>query len=254
MNRTVTVRGVTIGEGIPKICVPLVGKTVQEIIEEAVSLKTLDLDMVEWRADFFEHVEDISAVKTALEKIRGILDDRPIIFTFRSASEGGNREVGKEFYFELNKVIAETELADIIDVELFTHEPDVKALLEFAHQHKVFVIISNHDFAKTPSKGEIVSRLRKAQSLGGDIPKIAVMPNSSGDVITLLDASSTMAEKHADRPFITISMGGKGTISRLSGEVFGSAITFASAKAASAPGQMTVNEVRKIIKIIHENK
>ncbi|WP_462408804.1 type I 3-dehydroquinate dehydratase [Neobacillus sp. Marseille-QA0830] len=253
MKRTVSVKGVTIGEGIPKICVPLVGKTLQDLMEEAVLLKTLDLDLVEWRADFFDQVEDVASVRKALEVIRGILVDVPIIFTFRSASEGGNREISKEFYFDLNESVVETGLADFIDVELFNDEHDVKTLLESAHQRGMFVIISNHDFAKTPSKEEIVSRLRKAQELGGDIPKIAIMPTSVGDVLTLLDASKTMAEEHADRPFITISMGGKGTISRLSGETFGSAVTFAAAKAASAPGQLTVQEVRQIIEILHEN-
>ncbi|WP_251551990.1 type I 3-dehydroquinate dehydratase [Neobacillus muris] len=253
MKRTKTVRGVTIGEGIPKICVSLVGQTLQEIIEEAINLKTLEVDLVEWRSDFFEQVEDIAAVKSALEQIRSILFDIPLIFTFRSAVEGGNKEIGKEYYFQLNKGIAETGWADLIDVELMNHEQQVKALIQFAHQQGVLVIVSNHDFIKTPSKEEIISRLRKAQDIGGDLPKIAVMPNTSDDVLTLLAASSAMSEMYADRPFITISMGGKGTISRLSGEVFGSAITFAAAKAASAPGQIPVSVLRNILKLLHSN-
>jgi 3-dehydroquinate dehydratase I len=251
MTKTVTVRGLVIGEGMPKICVPLVGETLVQLKEEAEFLKTTDLDVVEWRVDFFDQVEDFEQVKKALAEIRTFLPTTPLIFTFRSHKEGGNKEITTPFYFELNKTVAETGLVDIIDVELFNDENEVKTIIEKAHAKNVFVIVSNHDFHKTPSKEEIVSRLRKAQELGGDLPKIAVMPTSTADVLILLDATNTMNEKYADRPFITMSMAGKGVISRLAGEVFGSALTFGAAKKASAPGQVAVKELRSVLNLLH---
>ncbi|QIZ06880.1 type I 3-dehydroquinate dehydratase [Priestia megaterium] len=251
MTKTVTVRGLVIGEGMPKICVPLVGETLVQLKEEAEFLKTTDLDVVEWRVDFFDQVEDFEQVKKALAEIRTFLPTTPLIFTFRSHKEGGNKEITTSFYFELNKTVAETGLVDIIDVELFNDENEVKTIIEKAHAKNVFVIVSNHDFHKTPSKEEIVSRLRKAQELGGDLPKIAVMPTSTADVLILLDATNTMNEKYADRPFITMSMAGKGVISRLAGEVFGSALTFGAAKKASAPGQVAVKELRSVLNLLH---
>lgn len=253
MKKTVTVKGITIGEGAPKICVPMVGETIAQLIEEAVFLKAVDFDVVEWRVDFFENVLDLEKVKAALGEIRVILPDTPLVFTFRSAKEGGEKEVSSEFYVELNKSMAETGMVDIIDVELFNDENDVRTLIETAHSNNVFVIISNHDFDKTPAKEEIVSRLRKAQDLGGDLPKIAVMSTNTSDVLTLLDATNSMNELYADRPFITMSMAGKGVISRLAGEVFGSALTFGAAKKASAPGQVSVTDLRKVLDIIHTN-
>ncbi|MEH7482753.1 type I 3-dehydroquinate dehydratase [Neobacillus drentensis] len=253
MTKTVTVRGLVIGEGMPKICVPLVGETLVQLKEEAEFLKTIDLDVVEWRVDFFDQVEDFEQVKKALAEIRTILPNTPLIFTFRSHKEGGNKEITTSFYFELNKTVAETGLVDIIDVELFNDENEVKTIIEKAHAKNVFVIVSNHDFHKTPTKEEIISRLRKAQEFGGDIPKIAVMPNSTADVLTLLDATNTMNEQFADRPFITMSMAGKGVISRLAGEVFGSAVTFGAAKKASAPGQVNVKELRSVLTLLHES-
>ena len=253
MNKTVTVKGITIGEGPPKICVPIVGETMEQLKDEATLLEQLELDVVEWRVDFYEHVEDLEKVKEVLSVIRGILPEVPLIFTFRSANEGGEKEVSTSYYFELNKEIAKTGLIDIVDVELFNEEEDVKALIETAHAKNVYVIISNHDFDKTPAKEELITRLRKAQELGGDLPKIAVMPNSTADVITLLDATNTMNELYADRPVITMSMAGKGVISRLAGEVFGSALTFGAAKNASAPGQIPVSELRYVLNLIHDN-
>ena len=111
---------------------------------------------------------------------------------------------------------------------------------------------SNHDFDKTPDKDDIVSRLRKMQDMDADIPKIAVMPRCKRDVLTLLAATEEMATDYADRPIITMSMAGTGVISRLCGEVFGSALTFGAAGKASAPGQMGVQDLNTVLGLLHK--
>lgn len=253
MGKVVKVKNITIGEGMPKICVPMVGRDIPELIEEANFLKTIDFDVVEWRVDFFKDVTNIGKVKEALQIIRDILLDKPLLFTFRSAKEGGEKEVCEEFYFELNKVIVKTKLVDIIDVELFKNEEHIKNLVNIAHDNGILVIVSNHDFQRTPPKEEIIYRLCRTEELGGDIPKIAVMPTSAEDVLTLLDATRIAKEKYIKGPIITMSMSGKGVISRLSGELFGSAITFGAAKKVSAPGQISAVELRKTLQILHHN-
>lgn len=253
MKRTIKVKNITIGEGSPKICVPMVGKTVEQLVQEARLLRTIDLDIIEWRVDFFEEVEKVSKVLGALTEIRAILSEIPLVFTFRTAKEGGEKQLRQEEYKALYKAVLAARMVDIIDLELFTSEEDVKELIELAHSQQVYVIVSNHDFQKTPSKDEIISRLRKAQEIGGDLPKIAVMPNSPEDVLTLLAATLEMNEKYADRPIITMSMAGKGMISRLAGEVFGSALTFGAAKKTSAPGQLPVAQLRDFLSILHNS-
>jgi len=249
MDHTLKIKNVVIGEGIPKICVPMVGTTLTELMEEAEHLPTLDLNLVEWRVDFFEHVEDIELVKTALIQMKKKLKGIPLIFTFRSAKEGGERGVAPDFYLALNKAVIETGNVDIVDVELFNDEHDVKMLIDLAHRNQVYVILSNHDFEKTPPKEEIVNRLNRAIELGGDIPKIAVMPKDAQDVLNLLEATLEIK----NRPIVTMAMAGLGVISRLNGEVFGSSITFAAANKASAPGQIGVAELRDVLHLIHEN-
>ncbi|ASA25885.1 type I 3-dehydroquinate dehydratase [Paenibacillus donghaensis] len=251
MSGTLTIKKVVIGTGQPKICVPLVGATLGELLQEAEGLKRLAPDLVEWRADFYEQVEDHEAVLHTLGELRAILADLPLIFTFRSAREGGEREISAEYYAALNKAAARSGNADLIDVELFSGEAQVKELVAAAHEHGVFVIISNHNFHKTPPAEEIVERLRAAQALGGDLPKIAVMPQQPGDVLTLLAATLQMKEHYADRPIITMSMAGTGAVSRLSGELFGSAVTFGAGQKASAPGQMAVAELRQALALLH---
>ncbi|EUJ28144.1 type I 3-dehydroquinate dehydratase [Listeria cornellensis] len=251
--RTVSVRGVVIGEGAPNICVPMVGETAVQLVEEARMLVDVDLDVVEWRVDFYEDVADLSKVKEMLREIRGILREIPLIFTFRSAKEGGERDFPVASYVALNREIAATGMADIVDVELFTGEREVAQLVEAVHQAGAKVIMSNHDFDKTPSEDEIVARLVKMQEIGADLPKMAVMPHSAADVLTLLSATNMMREKYADRPIITMSMAGTGVISRLAGEIFGSALTFGAAKKVSAPGQVPVDELRQVLALLHKS-
>ncbi|WP_315077507.1 type I 3-dehydroquinate dehydratase [uncultured Clostridium sp.] len=254
MKKTVEVRNLKLGEGIPKICVPLVGKTNEEILTEAENLKALKLDLVEWRVDHYKDVEDIEKVKEILSKLRETVQDLPILFTFRSAKEGGEKEVPTEYYAKLNKNIAETEMVDLIDVELFTGDDVVTDIVDYAHEKNVKVVMSNHDFDKTPDREEIIKRLCKMQELNADLPKIAVMPQSTTDVLTLLCATNDMVTKYATRPIITMSMAGLGVISRIAGETFGSALTFGAAKVASAPGQVEVSELDKVLKLMHESK
>ena len=253
MRKTITIKGVKIGEGLPKICVPIIGKTMEEILDETRFLKTIDYDIAEWRADFYNDIECIDRAKLVLEAIRYILMDKPIIFTFRSAGEGGARRVSTKFYYELNMAMIQTRAASIVDIELFNDETEIRTLIDVAHKNSVAVIISNHDFDKTPPKEEIISRLQRASELGGDILKIAVMPTCAKDVITLLDATRIMKEKHKNRPITAISMGKQGAISRLAGGLFGSDITFAYAKKASAPGQISSEELRKIMLLLYDN-
>ena len=80
-----------------------------------------------------------------------------------------------------------------------------------------------------------------------------LMPQSKLDVLTLLSATEEMNRLYADRPIITMSMAGTGVISRLCGEVFGSALTFGAAGKASAPGQMGVNDLNTVLNLLHKS-
>lgn len=252
MNNCIDIRGLKIGEGIPKICVPIVGKTAGEILEQALALKETKHDLVEWRVDYFENVLFPSAVSDVLYKLRDILDDTPLLFTFRTKAEGGELEIDKEEYLQLNLDAIDTGLIDLVDVELFTGDDLVGSVIEAAHKNNIKVVVSNHDFERTPAKKELVSRLQRMQNLGADIPKIAVMPVDKADVIALLSATEEMYTNYADRPIVTMSMGKVGVISRVCGEWFGSAITFGSAHAASAPGQVPADELSDILSKIHD--
>lgn len=248
----VKVKSVIIGKGKPKICVPVVAKTAEEIVKDAYSFRNLPVDIVEWRADWYDEVSDSSKVLETVEKIHQVLAEIPLLFTFRTEKEGGEKSLKTEDYIAINKAVIESGFVDLLDVELFTGDEAVEQIIDHAHRNQVKVIVSSHDFKRTPPKEELLKRLQKMQELGADIPKIAVMPQIKEDVLTLLAVTLEMSQKYAKGPIITMSMAGMGAASRLVGETFGSAITYGTAGKSSAPGQVDVEKLAMVLEVLHE--
>lgn len=249
----IEVRNIKIGEGIPKICLPIVGHTQYEITSQAMTIASLKPDIVEFRADWYDECLRKDNLIEMLSLIRKLIDKTPLLFTFRTVIEGGIQEVKKADYLKINKIAIESGLVDMLDIELMIGDDEIKELIKLAHSKNVTVVLSNHDFEKTPDKNFLLELIDKMVSLGADIPKIAVMPNSNKDVLDLLDLTDTAHTKYPDYPVVTMSMDGRGVISRLAGEIFGSAITFGCARKASAPGQIEAGELAVALKILHSN-
>lgn len=250
---SVTVRKVTLGQGKPKICVPLMGKNQEEIERAAKEVKKLPADLVEWRADGFSDVLSAQAVVQSLALIRRILgEDVPVLFTVRTKKEGGAANLSAQEYSRCAYSAIEGG-ADLLDVEMSAGKETVFAIIQEAHRQGKKVILSSHDFSCTPKEEEMLSRLCRMQEWGADITKLAVMPKDASDVLRLLSVTLAMKETYADRPFITMSMGKDGLISRLCGETFGSCLTFGCGTKASAPGQMEARALRGILDAVHES-
>ena len=247
---SIEVRGLLIGEGRPKICAPLVGRDSEELAREVALTAAAAPDLVEFRIDFFREVGDPEKVTAALRLLRRELGETPILFTFRTKGEGGQADIGWDRYAELNELACGSGLIDLVDLELFAPEPQRSRVASRARALGVRLVVSNHDFGKTPDVSVMVGRLAAAAQIG-DIPKIAVMPCRAEDVLALLAASVEAGKRLGGAPRIALSMGGIGAVSRLTGEVFGSAVTFGSVVAASAPGQIPVQELRVGLDIVH---
>lgn len=200
--------------------------------------------------DFFEETEDAGWLEKALKMIREQLQDMPLLFTFRTKEEGGEKSISLEDYQKLCLDAADTGMADLVDVELNRGEELLRTIAEKLQEKGVKVVGSFHDFKKTPEKEEIIRILTVMQELGVDITKAAVMPQRERDVLTLLEASLSMKEQWADRPFITMSMSRMGSISRLAGSLTGSSLTFATAGRASAPGQMDAEALERVLNLL----
>ena len=247
---SVKVKNLEIGVELPKICVPIVDKTEEEILETARKIVVTEADLVEWRADWFESVFDFEKILEVLGKLREILGEYPILFTCRTSKEGGEISLTEKQYKSLNQYAVESGYVDLIDVEIFGYSDAAKEIIEFSHENGVKVVGSYHDFCATPSKEEIIRRLVFMQEAKADISKIAVMPQNKQDVLTLLSATEEMVREHNSTPVITMSMGPQGVISRIAGKVFGSAITFGTVGKTSAPGQLDVEALRTVMEML----
>lgn len=249
MNR-VRVRQTVIGEGKPKIVVPIVARTEEEVEEQVKEARQQKADMLEWRGDWFDGIFDWERVENVLWQLRKYVGEIPVLFTFRTANEGGEKEISRDEYRRLNIEVAKSKMADLIDVEGVAFE-NADSLIEELKELGSKVIVSSHDFNKTPQKNEMIRRLCEMQKMGADIVKLAVMPQSVKDVLELLAATEEMNRLYAKQPIVTMSMAGQGVISRLAGELVGSAMTFGTAGKASASGQIDVKELDFILTTIH---
>jgi len=246
MAGVVNCRQLALGTGRPKIAVPITGRTTAEILAAVAPIKASQPDLVEWRVDFYEDGTDAEKLQQTGQQLRAALGDLALLTTFRTHGEGGELALTEAAYFELCHAILAGGFTDALDVERYHDEASVKQVVAQAHQQNVVVIMSNHDFAKTPAQAELVQRLTSMVAWGADIAKIAVMPQSPADVLTLLVATNE-ARETLDQPIITMSMGDLGKVSRLAGEVFGSCLSFATVGAASAPGQIAVDRLRPVL-------
>ena len=212
-------------------------------------VKKSQIDIVEFRGDYYNYLNDFDKLCYVLKYLKKVLSDIILLFTIRSNNEGGEKlSFSSPEIFEINEYVIANELADMVDVELNSGTEIVERQVSLARNHNIKVIISNHDFNTTPSRDEILKRLCLMQDIGADIAKIAVMPKNKKQVMELLMATLDM-EECARIPIVTISMGEIGLISRMCGQFTGSAITFATVCEASAPGQIPVSELQETLGI-----
>ena len=230
----------------PLICVPLIGTTNEEIIKEALAAQESDADVVEWRVDHYKHAADVQAVLDVLSHIRTTLKSKVLLFTFRTLEEGGKRPYSLTQYKILCKAAAESGLIDWIDIELEKAEFLGRQFIKEIKAAKVKLILSNHDFERTPEDAVLILRIGIMNQFGADIGKLAMMPNQIQDVLRLMGII-TKARGFNQLPLAIMSMGDLGKISRVSGSLTGSVFTFASLGEASAPGQIPVEHMQRYL-------
>ncbi len=256
--KTVRVKNIEIGEGATKLCVPLTAHGIEELAREARFATSAGADIIEWRTDFFEPFDQpdqiLKYLDAGFDAIKKEIGNIPLLFTFRTFEEGGSRRMETEKYYALNHQAIFSGKPDLIDLEYSKDPDEIKSLLSEAHREGIAVILSQHDFVKTTSEEDLLKTFRGMQEFGADISKIAVMPCNCEDVCRLLAAANKMKTEVADRPFIAISMGEEGMISRTFAEMIGSAITYGAGENASAPGQIKAADLKRILTESHEKR
>lgn len=206
-------------------------------------------DILEIRLDLL----GIRDLERAAEIIREIKSKAglPVIVTNRSRAEGGKWE-GKEEDRTglLTGLLSLKNGPDAVDIELSASREERNKVIKAAQAHGKTVIVSSHDFSKTPSPQEMKAIIAEMFLAGADIAKLAVMPQSMEDVLNLLRV--TLDFRNEEKSVCTISMGKPGKHTRAVAPLYGSVLTYGSVEsgAAAAPGQLPVDEVKKIMEML----
>ena len=236
------IKGTEVGTGRPLICVPVLEKTKEEVIKEVEYLVKSDADMIEWRLDAFEHYTDYNEVREILQQTAPLLKTKLFFYTL---------SVDRETLNDLHDLAAESECVDLIDLEFFEEEHAAKRIREIQKKGKK-VVASHHDLEGTPQIDVMRMLLDHMCEGGADIVKLVVTPKTTEDVLRLLAVTSEFHSENQETPIITVSMGKLGAVSRVSGETFGSCVTFASHGKKSAPGQFQLEEMQQTLAMLHE--
>ena len=264
-------------DGRVAVAVATTGATAAACLAQGRAAAEAGADVVELRADLLDAGAGAPARPAARDLVRlgGALAGEagaPVLLTVRTAAEGGGARLDDGAYRELLRALAEGLAAlpearrsgagrpaagagrpearrpAALDIELARGR--TAELVARAHAAGLDAVVSCHDFEATPQDAVMLGRLRAMAEAGADVVKLAVMPRSAHDVARLLGVMARASEE-LDVPVVTMSMGALGTVSRVSGAVFGSALTFATAGgASSAPGQLPISEVRRCMALL----
>lgn len=209
---------------------PLVVAAVsEEAPNKAREAKEEGADAVEIRIDMYDDGE------VAIKDVREC-DTLPVIATYRETEE-----VTEEKRTEA--LLEATRDAEAVDIDVSSPDETIERVTGGAREKDVTVIASHHDFEATPSVDEMWKTLQDAWEVG-DVAKLAVTPKAESDVLDLLRLTLE-AQKEGNEPFCTISMGALGSYTRFVAPLYGSFLTYASYGGSTAPGQLSVREVRR---------
>jgi 3-dehydroquinate dehydratase I len=242
--KAIELDGRRFGSGnFPAICAPLVGRTREKLLAEVVVVAAKKPDIIEWRVDFFDGIADTAEVVAIAKQIRSAAGNAAILFTRRSTREGGETiSLTEPQVVAVYRAVCESGFVDLVDFEMSSAAEHLAQVRAFAKPRGVKLVLSFHDFQSTPALDVLDARFVQAQSLGADVAKIAVMPRTMEDVLTLLTAT-LHASRKLQIPVVSMSMGPLGAITRLCGWTFGSAMTFGVGESSSAPGQMPIEDL-----------
>ena len=244
------VKDLEIGALPVKTIVPITAKTYAQALEQArVIAQDQNADIAEFRIDLLDFAADSKQVIKLGNELNQILKNKPLIATIRTANEGGNLKVSDQEYAAIYQQYLKQPFMQLLDVEMFRDSKQVNELTKLTHQKNILVIMSNHDFQKTPSQQEIEQRLLKQAEMGADILKIAVMPQSKQDVMTLMNATLAVSQQ-TSKPLLTMSMGKLGAISRVATANMGGSLSFGMIGEASAPGQIDVTLLKQLLNTV----
>jgi len=215
-----------------KTCVSIAEKTPYKI-KQVLKIALKKSDYAEVRFDFLK----VEQIPEALETIKKDLNK--IVCTLRPKTEGGKFLGNEKERIAILKLIAEYN-PFLLDVEFNTLKRN-SSLVRYLKSTKTKLLVSWHDFKKTPSSAELKKKMNQMAKFSSNV-KIVSTAKSTDDSNRMLELYS----KKGRNNLISFAMGDLGRISRILCLYLGSPYTYVSLGKPVAPGQFSVDEVKKI--------
>jgi len=218
-----------------KICTPVIGKTLNEILKNLDKVQEIT-EMVELRVDYINNLT---------EKDLKIIREQTIkesIFTCRKRSEGGLYQGDERSRIKIIRQACGLGF-DYVDIELSSIK-----YFDLPLDEKSKIILSFHNFKKTPTVTELQIIRNRMRFCRPDIMKLATMVKKEEDIKVLL---RLLLEKEKDEKMIVLGIGEKGKITRILGPIMGNYLTYAATDyGQSTQGQIDVFDLKKIYKFL----
>jgi 3-dehydroquinate dehydratase type I len=222
----------------PSVCAPIAASTVQKAMRLLRKAEKNNANLIEFRLD---HLEKNYRMSDLISSTR-----LPRIATNRSANEGGKFR-GEETNRVQSLLQAAEAGCEFVDLELAME--NLGSIIRKAKRLGAQVIISYHDFQRTPDLQELRRILEKQMNLGADICKIVSTAKEQSDNLRILEFVFNASRK---TKVVSFAMGKLGVISRVLSPIYGASFTFASVErgAESAAGQLTLDEIRNTYRLM----
>ena len=220
------------------ICVAISANDTKLAIEKSRKAIKLGATFIEVRIDPFKN----PFAADFPELIKNIV--AKLIVTIRKSDEGGKFAFDETERQELiKKAIIAAPYG--IDLEFSIEIADLTQLIQLAKANQVKVILSSHDFQKTPELSQMKNLISEAAKKDADFVKVIGTASSLEDNLKMLSLPQ-IAKKNKIQ-IIAFAMGQKGAISRILSPVFGAAFTFAALDEPTAPGQISIIALKKTL-------
>ncbi|MEK4516007.1 type I 3-dehydroquinate dehydratase [Paenibacillus sp. FSL H8-0122] len=234
------------------MCVPLVSKTMDRLVEDATAAMKFAPDLFEWRADHFEAYPEPEAILAGLQALRTAIGNIPILFTTRHFLEDGASDISDSQKFGLIDHISNTGMVELIDIEQRYGPECLLAWSRKLHSRGIRLIISHHNFKRKMNRTEILKVLQAGQDWGADINKMIVKASSFSELADFSDVIHEARNSFLKIPVIAGVVGKASPLMRVLGDYLGSDMTFVAAgDSRSHTSQIHINEMRRFRDRIH---
>ena len=219
-----------------KVCVTIAASSPTKMSSE-LKRALAKSDYAELRLDFLKP----SQIPFCLTLVRRHL--KRCVCTLRPITEGGKFSGNEKERISILKLISEFE-PYLLDVEYNTLKKN-KELVRYIRSTKTRILVSWHDFTKTPNEYTLRSMLKKMSRFSNNV-KIVTTAKTISDTIRIL----SLYKIHVRNiNLISFAMGDYGRMSRILCTKLGSPYTYVSLGKPVAPGQFSLKEMKSILSL-----